>query len=107
MGIYNLCDHRSTTEDTRVDAVFEVDCSDCESFGLPKHTESWTTWIGDTSIYDATMRAGGMRGRVTLYLYDKQVCSDYHPWLLQIHPNLPKKPFNPIEALAKKLISAY
>ncbi len=105
MGIYNLCDQRSSEGDTSVDAVFEIDCSDCESFGLPKHTKNWSTWVTNTTIYDATMKASGMRGRVTLYLYDKNSCNE--AWLSWLHPELPETPFNPIEAREKKLIQPY
>lgn len=107
MGIYNLRDERSSVKDTAVDAVFEVDCTDCEGFGLPRNTKSWTAWVGDTTIYDATMKASGMRGRVTVHLYDKDTCREHHPWLTWIHPELPDKPFNPGDALKKDLIAPY
>lgn len=105
MGIFNLCDNRTSENDTRVDAVFEVDCSDCDSLGLPKHTKSWKTWMEGVSVYDATMRASGMRGLVTLYLYDEGAARQ--KWLGMIHQDLPDQPFNPVDALAKKLIQPY
>ena len=105
MGIHNLCDNRTSENETTVDAVFEVDCSDCDSLGLPKNTKNWKTWISGTSVYDATMRAAGMRGLVTLYLYDEG--SADQQWLGMMHEDLPEKPFNAAEALAKKLIQPY
>lgn len=107
MTVFNVNDHRSNENDTKIDVVFEVDCSDCSSFGLPQGTESWTTWIPDTTVYSAMMRAGSFKGRVTMHLYDMDMVKEYHNQLTHLHPQLVPDQYNPSDALKRNLVTSY
>ena len=108
MSLYNIHDHRTSDKQTEVDIVFEVNCEDYEHLGLPKScVRRWTGWTPNISIYSASIRAGQIRGLVTLYLYDSGKIQRDFAEITWLHPDISEKQFNPTEAIEKKLLQVY
>lgn len=102
--IYNICDLRSNNKKTDCDAVLEIDCHDWYSHNLPRDTQDYTTWIGESSIYHVLTTAWKHKGLVTVYLYDAGKIAKEFAHMTWLHHDIPEEPLNIIDALRKNLL---
>lgn len=108
MSLFNIHDQRTSDKKTKVDVVFEVNCTDWENLGIPKSSKRhWTGWQSNISIYDASMKVGQIRGLVTLFLYDAGRIMDDFEQLTWIHPEMEEQPLDMLAVSEKKLTQVY